>query len=111
MDFEKRGIKRVRLEDVCLFREVEWFRTLMRWILEASFPIDVNGIEIRLNFQSLVSKETDMHHEKAPKPIKNKKRRMKLSIWTWKLLFRILSRILISVSDVAIHIEVIAKGV
>ena len=106
MKAEKSVAQSVRLDDVCLFREAEWYRTWLRWIVERSFPIGLRRLEVHLSLKALLEKT----HEESSTTVKVKRRRkIRIATWMWRLLFQLLSRILVNVADVQIFLEVGSK--
>ena len=99
--------RKLALKDICLFREVEWYRTCARWIFEGSFPIAIQGMHLTLRLDCLTQMLSSGSAISKEQPTKKKRKRsIRLSTWAWKMFFRVLSRILVNISDVQIVLEV-----
>lgn len=96
----------LRLRDACVLREAAWYRTCLRWFVEGAFPICLRGIEIRLTTESLLSLVTPSA-PKTPKSTRARRRRgLRLPRWMWRWIFKTLKRLVITVADISIMIEV-----
>ena len=103
---ERSVAQSVRLDDFCLFREAAWYWTLLTWVVERSFPIGLRRLEVHVRIKPLL----EQTHEKSSPTVKPKDgSKIKIGTRMCRLLFQLLSRVPLDLTDVQIFLEVRLK--